>query len=166
MGFFLLGQKYILSYGEAKMLNKRKGIILLPLLIYLLIGCATTQTERIPLPNDVRIIPPSSGIPKEATVFSGKWSGVWDGILKHILVVEEINPPEANVIYAWGTAPNWRIYEPNSVRVKGTYADGVLNLSLSNGAKVTYRMLADGTLDGAYELRGNISRTKMVRMKE
>lgn len=59
-----------------------------------------------PLPTDVRVVPPEAAVPQQLAAFSGKWSGVWDGILHHILVVEEITPPHAAVIvYAWGTAP-------------------------------------------------------------
>jgi len=53
--------------------------------LLLLVGCAT-----VPLPADVRIVPPSTEVPKEFAAFSGKWQGVWDQTLDHILVVEEI----------------------------------------------------------------------------
>ena len=55
----------------------------------LLAGCA-----MVPLPSDVRIIPPGPGIPTEVAAFSGKWQGVGDETLDHILVVEGKSVPD------------------------------------------------------------------------
>jgi hypothetical protein len=73
---------------------------------------SATPPSIASLPSDVRIVPPEAAGPQQLAAFSGKWSGVWDGILQHVLVVEEITPPHAVVIYAWGTAPQWQIAQP------------------------------------------------------
>ncbi len=127
-----------------------------------LFSCATIP---VPLPSDVRVVTPPPTIPKELAAFSGRWSGVWDAILDHILVVEEINPPHADVIYAWGTSALWFIDRPGWSRVKGEFVESALKLSLPRPATVIYRMRADGKLDATYEWEGGISQAKMTRIK-
>ena len=59
----------------------------------------------VPLPANVEITPPAAVVPPALAAFTGRWAGQWDGLLPHILIVEEVQPPHARVIYAWGTAP-------------------------------------------------------------
>jgi hypothetical protein len=127
---------------------------------------AATSPSIAPLPLDVRIIPPEAAVLQQLAAFSGKWSGVWDGILHHVLVVEEITPPHAVVIYAWGTAPQWQIAQPGWGRVQGEFVDGALKLSLRRPATAMYRLQPDGTLDATYEWAGGISRANLTRVKE
>jgi hypothetical protein len=105
-------------------------------------------------------------VPKQVAEFSGKWFGVWDNILDHTLVVEEIDPPHVIAIYAWGASAQWRIDRPGWSRVRGELIDGRLKLSLPRPATVIYRMLPDGSLDATYEWQGGTSRAKMKRMAE
>lgn len=65
---------------------------------------ATRPTTSIPLPQDMKIVPPNPNLPPDIKSFSGKWFGVWDRILQHVLVVEEIDPPHVIAIYAWGAS--------------------------------------------------------------
>jgi hypothetical protein len=141
---------------------------LLLLAALLLAGCATPirPTAPIPLPQDVQIVAPEPTLSSEIKVFSGKWFGVWDGVLEHILVVEQINPPTAEAIYAFGRATSWNIQNPNFTRVQGQIEPGVLKLTLGRPATVIYRLQSDGTLDATYEWRGGILRTKMKRLDQ
>jgi len=41
----------------------------------------------VQLPPDLRIVTPGPTVPKEMAEFAEKWSGVWDNILDHILIV-------------------------------------------------------------------------------
>ncbi len=122
------------------------------------------------LPPDVRVIPPGPDIPKEVASYSGWWGGVWDRVLPHILVVEEITPERitepasAVAIYAWGDAPQWRI-RPGWTRFRGRFLRGELHLArFPNGAQVIYRMRPDDTLDATYDLRGEIARARLRRL--
>jgi hypothetical protein len=128
-------------------------------------GSATLPSVA-PLPLDVRIVPPETAVLQQLAAFSGKWSGVWDGLLHHVLVVEEITPPHAVVVYAWGTAPQWQIAQPGWSRVQGEFVDGALKLSLRHPATAMYRLQPDGTLDAIYEWAGGISRANLTRVKE
>ena len=129
------------------------------------IQCVSAQVFA-PLPDSTTIVPPDPALPPDLRAFSGKWSGSWEGMLDHILVVEEITPKEATFVYAWGTCPAWNIREPGWVRVKGTLEDGALRASLPNGAAVTYTLTSDGKLSGTYSFRGRISRAQMTKVVE
>lgn len=141
---------------------------LLLLAALLLAGCATPTrpTATIPLPQDVKIVAPEPTLSPEIKAFSGKWVGVWDRILEHILIVEQINPPNATAIYAHGKAASWNIADPNFFRVQAQIEPGVLTLILGRPATVTYRLQSDGTLDASYEWRGGRSYTKMKRLDQ
>jgi len=164
-----------------KIINGISFYVVTLLFLCFVIGCESLQglqlkhteaslpqaSASVPLPSDLRIVQPSTGVSKELGVFSGKWTGVWDGILNHILVVEEINPPHAIAVYAYGAAREWGIDRPNWSRVRGEFIDGTtLKLSLPRPATVIYRMRQDGTLDATYEYARGTSRAKMTRMKE
>lgn len=85
----------------------RTHLVLLLLATLLIIGCAT-GAALVPLPDDVKVAPPASDIPPELRAYSGRWYGVWDGVLPHVLVVEEIlAPDQVKVIYAWGHSMQW-----------------------------------------------------------
>ena len=140
----------------------------LVLVSLLSVGCATPTrpTATIPLPQDVKIVAPEPTLSPEIKAFSGKWFGVWDGILEHILVVEQINPPNTTVIYAIGKAPSWDIANPSFSRVQAQIEPKVLKFSSRRPATVTYRLQSDGTLDATYEWSGGISRAKMKRLDQ
>ncbi|MGH8066892.1 MAG: amidohydrolase family protein [Candidatus Entotheonellia bacterium] len=114
----------------------------------------------VPLPASLEVIPPEPGIGPDMAFFSGAWSGLWYGILEHRLVVEDIDPPTARVIYAVGAG----VGRPNWTRVRGEIVEGSLTLILSRPATVTYRRQPDGTLEATYEWAGGRSRARMTRM--
>lgn len=114
-------------------------------------GTAEANYDDVPLPADLKVVPPDPNLPQEYAKFSGKWYGIWDSnILKHVLVVEEIDQAGARVVYAWGTAPAWWIDQPGWVRVKGQFTKGSLVIETQR-ATVTYRMHEDGTLCATYK---------------
>ena len=156
------------SQGGTEMSLIKASSVLLTVIL-LVVGCASTATPpsaAIPLPLIVEITPPSPNLPPEIRAFSGKWYGVWDGILDHILVVEQINPPDAMSIYATGEAAAWNIKTGGFTRVKGKIEPGKLTLFLTRPATVTYRLKPDGTLDATYEWRNGIVRAKMKRLDQ
>ena len=124
----------------------------------------TSERSTTPLPDDVRIVTPGPEVPADEAAFSGKWigelKGKWRGIvegtLTHTLVVEEFrheslaSPTTAIVVFAWGTVSQWGL-SPGWHRLRATFERGMLRLTLPSGARVTYQMSADGTLNGTYE---------------
>ena len=79
-----------------------RGRVLFGLGLVVLMAMAGCAPRGVPLPNDVKVIPPSSDAPRQAAAFSGKWVGAWDIKLDHVLVVERIEGNKAHVLYAWG----------------------------------------------------------------
>jgi CubicO group peptidase (beta-lactamase class C family) len=116
------------------------------------------------LPHDVAIVPPQSSIPVERAAFSGQWAGLWEGVVPHILVVEQITPDSAVAVFAWGMARQWNIHQGRWTRVPARFVDGALQLKLQRPATVTYRLQSDGTLDATYEGAWDWGRATMCRM--
>lgn len=145
-------------------------------------GLAITSPQQagVSLPDDVRIFPPPRDVSQDEAAFSGKWAGElkgkWRGLvegsLPHILVVEEIRRDSsvgtatAIVVFGWGTAPWWSV-SPGWYRLRGTFEGSLLHLTLPSGAQVTYRIGGDGSLDATYErVDFGTLRATMQRMPE
>ena len=99
------------SKKEERNMMDKKSWLLVILVIVGLTACATTQSviKEPPLPNDINIVSPSSALPKEIAVFSGKWIGRWSWGGDAILVVEEIQDTWAKVVYSLGDTPRANI---------------------------------------------------------
>ena len=69
-------------------------------------GAAETDP---PLPPNITIVAPADDVSPAHVLFSGMWRAKWDGVLDHILVVEEVDTKGATVVYATGIAPEWGI---------------------------------------------------------
>jgi len=115
-------------------------------------GSLLPSASDVPLPADVKIIPPAPTIPRELALFSGKWFGVWGNCLPGIIVVESIEPPNAEFIYAYGTCQFFHIYKSAWLRVAGKFEAGVLNGTLNgDGPHVAFKLNNDGTMAGDYK---------------
>jgi hypothetical protein len=129
----------------------------------LAVACAATS---VALPPDTKVETPASSVPREQAAFAGKWQGVWDGKLPHILVVERITPEGVDVIYATGHSMEWRM-SPSWTRAKGKFVDTrTLAVTLSRPATATYVMQPDGTIDATYEWAGPRAKARLERVKE
>jgi hypothetical protein len=131
-------------------------------LLLLTTGCGGALVS---LPDNVRVQAPAANVPANATAFSGKWEGNWDGALPHVLVVEEVTATTGSVIYAWGDSAQWNIRAGFS-RQKGTIENNVLVVRLLRPATATYRMQPNGTLDASYEWSGGIARATMRKVTQ
>src|SRR5215470_2976789 len=100
-----------------------------PVLVGLLLATTGCGGAVVSLPDNVRVQAPASTVPQNAAAFSGKWGGVWDGELPHVLVVEEVTSDGASVIYAWGDSEAWGM-RAGYRRVEGTISDNVLVVKL------------------------------------
>ena len=69
-------------------------------------GLAQTLPRNVPLPPDLQLHLPNDTLPPEVKGFVGKWVGTWDGILDHVLIVEDsASAEQVSVVYAFGLAP-------------------------------------------------------------
>ena len=123
------------------------------LLILVLFCFGSAMAAQVPLPRDFNIVPPSADLPKEIGAFSGRWEGTWDGLMETILIVEEIGPEKAKIIYAWADAPAWN--------VKQGYKRYIAEVI--SGGKTTLNFIADNKAKFVVELGADFETIKMVR---
>ena len=118
------------------------------------------------IPSDMMIIAPSFRVPSALRAFSGKWFGISDGILDHILVVEIINDNmEVSAIYSWGVAYQWNINQPGWQRYNGKFQNQKMILTdEKNKIKITYMFNSDSTLYETYERPGVFTLTTLTRI--
>lgn len=122
--------------------------------------CATA------MPPDYQVTPPGSDVPEKFARLSGIWNGKWDGILCHVLIVEEVSTDGSVVaVYTWGTAPGSNINTAGYVRLKGKFKVGSLKLDeFENGARASYRY-ADGKLNGVYANNSGFSKATLAKIQ-
>lgn len=96
--------------------------------------------DGVPLPEATELVAPS-----ERDGFAGAWSGLWGHRLKHILVVDNVQPDgNAEVIYAYGDMVSWGItrdWQKYPAQIEGD----TLTV-LGNGFVTNYRKLPSGVL--------------------
>lgn len=140
-------------------------------LALLFLGCAinllqtTLAHAQFPLPQDIQIVAPGVNVPVQTAAFSGIWAGgAWDGILPHVLIVENVSASgEASVIYSYTDAPDWNTKAGFS-RVQGMIENGQLTFTLRKGkARVEYVIGAGGDLNGTYTLGRTVSKVFLTK---
>jgi len=116
------------------------------------------------LPADAQVIPPGPEVADSLARFSGKWFGVSDGVLDHLLLVENISASgEVDAIYAWGVAYQWGV-RPGWERFKGAFQGNTLVLKAPNRPlTITYEIRRDGSMDSWYIRPGIRSYTELVK---
>ena len=136
---------------------------------FLVTGCAEEFPLVAPMPPDLRIVPPPSGVSQEHARFSGRWVGKWDDQLEHILIVELEVPAgqatEVVAVYSWG-AGALGVGLPGWSRVRGRIEGQSLRLDLPRvQATVVYSMQPDGATLMAEYWRGDqvTARARLTR---
>jgi hypothetical protein len=126
---------------------------------------ASLVLAHVALPPDVRIEPPGKEVSAAAAAFSGIWAGgAWDGILPHVLIVEQVSATgEAAVIGSWGDAPDWQTTQ-GYTRVQGQIDNSRLTLIYpSCGARAEYAIDAQGSLQGTYTRGSAVGKIALIR---
>jgi hypothetical protein len=97
-----------------------------------------------PLPDNITVQPPAGDVSADVAAFSGVWAGRWMGGRRHTLVVERAEGRTLQLVYSWGEGKLADNPNPGFRRVAGKVAeDGALQLTMGNGADVTYRLAGD-----------------------
>ena len=103
-----------------------------------------------PLPSDLRVIPPAAGAPARWAAFSGAWTGKWvNSGRPAALIVEEVGPRDAIVVYSLGAAGD-RPPAPAWFRRKARIADDRLIVELFHNERVVYVRGEGGGLAGTW----------------
>jgi hypothetical protein len=117
------------------------------------------------LPKNLDMVAPGPGINENTARFFGKWFGVADGVLDHLLVVEKIHSSNnIDAIYAWGTAPQWNIYKPGWERFNGIIENQKLILT-DGSAVITYEFKSNRQLHATYERPGVYSIIELTKIE-
>ena len=97
-----------------------------------------------PLPPDLRVLPPAAGMPARFASFSGVWTGKWMGSDRPAaLIVEEVGPRDAIIVYSLGAAGN-RPPAPVWFRRKARMTNDLLVVELSHAERVVYARSDNG----------------------
>ncbi|MBI4824878.1 MAG: hypothetical protein HY807_00445 [Nitrospirae bacterium] len=80
-------------------IKKNIFLILISFVMFSLIGCVTTPP---PLPEDLKLIPPSSDVLPEIAAFAGVWEGKWSMNQDTVIVIEKIDNQKAYIIWSKG----------------------------------------------------------------
>jgi hypothetical protein len=141
------------------------GLVSLVSINGLLAGTEWKETE---ISKDIRmnykpnIIPPGPDVATDIAAFSGRWEGKMDSYkVEWILVVEEITPKKAKVIFGWNgfptTSPVVGAATNDSQRLQGEVIPGSKpRLKISTGdVRLTFEPgNSPGTLNGVREFKG------------
>ena len=102
--------------------------------------------DDVPLP-DAAVPASTRDVPAPYSQFAGAWAGRWGNMLDHILIVEAISKSgEAQVIYATGDQPEWKMnhsWERRTARIAGSHM-------AVQGISATYDVMPDGRLSARH----------------
>jgi len=137
----------------------KKTMILLVAMTVLMISFThitnSSASSTIPLPDDLKVIPPNPSLPENIKALSGKWAGEWiwrGGSLQTILVVEEIlSETKATIVYAAANGP-WNRFECE-IWTKGKKT-GIFFKGPDSGRKFEFTLKDNGSLTGAAAFSG------------
>lgn len=118
------------------------------------------QAVEAPIPPAVR----GAGKPGRQDR-TGIWTGAWNDVLPHALIIQEISGDNAKAIYAWGLADQWGVRKRGWKHLDGVITGDTLTLSPDPQTEATYRFRRDGTLD-AVQVRGNQVRRATLRRRK
>ncbi len=103
-------QDRIIDFITNRKLDKEHSVFeLAPIKYKQLMKSKPAAANKIPLPNDITIMPPSPDLPKALAAISGHWEGSWELTPDFKLIVSNISTDEAEIIYAFNSAPRWRL---------------------------------------------------------
>ena len=120
------------------------------------------------LPADVNIqCFDASGLSDSQASFCGIWGeGKWDHVLPHCLAVEKVEASgAARIVYTWGKAPQWRIYDSGFYRVKAVIKENTLKSKLPSEASIKYQ-IRGGQLRGEYRRGSFHNQVTLKRFEE
>jgi len=147
--------------AHERMLTMRLPLAFLSSLLFY--SAAYAAECDTPLPDDVKIIPPSSSVPANLAKFSGQWGPAkWDDKLCHNMIVEEVTDDgKASVIYSWSVFKDWYVNKPGYRRITFDLVGDKL-ISSGKRAIIKYWMVGD-EIHGTYQTGTFISQIVLKR---
>jgi dienelactone hydrolase len=118
--------------------------------------------DGVPIPDDAKVVPPSAAVPENQQRFLGAWVGRWGAGLKHILIVESLQPDgSASVIYSWGDSPGLSITR-GFIRIGANLSGDTLTIASSFTA--TYKLTSATSATASYRRGEGRSQADMVKL--
>ena len=141
-----------------------KRLVALAMIIHIVPSAAFADrlVDGVPIPDDAKVVPASAAVPEGLQQFLGAWVGRWGAGLKHILIVESVQPDgSASVIYGWGDSPRLSITRGYSRLGASVSGD---SLTIEGSVTTTYK-LTSATSATALRQRGdNRAQADMVKV--
>lgn len=100
----------------------------------------TSPFKDVPLPDDLTITRPETGLTETQQKLSGLWAGSSDKNWNHILTVEALDKTGGQVIFALGKNASEGVQQGFWVRLESVWKDGQLVVPLQGGRKAVYRL--------------------------
>ncbi len=142
-------------------LAKRLFVLAMVMHIVPSVAFAYWLVDGVPVPDDAKVVSPSAAVPESQQRFLGAWVGRWGGGLKHILIVESVEPDgSASVIYSWGDNPDFSI-TPGFVRLGAKLSGDVLTIATSFTA--TYELTSATSATASYRRGEGRSQADMMK---
>jgi dienelactone hydrolase len=136
----------------------------LALVIYIVPSAAFADwlIDSALIPDDARVVPPSAAMPESQQGFLGAWVGRWGDAVKHILIVESVQPDgTASVIYAYGVYPGLSI-SPGFRRLSAKVSGDALTIEDSFTA--TYKLTSATSATASYRRGERSYQADMVKV--
>jgi len=141
-----------------------KRLVVLALVIYIVPSAAFANwlIDSALIPDDARVVPPSAAVPESQQRFLGAWVGRWGDAVKHILIVESVQPDgSASVIYAYGVYPGLSI-TPGFRRLGAKVSGDALTIEDSFTA--TYKLTSATSATASYQRGERRYQADMVKV--
>ncbi len=116
--------------------------------------------NSVPLPANTDIAAPGPDVPANLAAFSGKWGGIWDGVLPSLVVIESVSATgDVRGVYAWGA---YGTTTPGSTRFR-TKINGNA-FTWGGGTKFDF-VMKDGKLHGERTVSGSLNTVVMSKVQ-
>jgi dienelactone hydrolase len=123
---------------------------------------ADRTVDGVPIPDDVGIAADTAATSDSGRSFLGAWIGRWGGTLKHILIVESLQPDgTARVVYAVGDNPDANITR-TWLRLPAILRDDTLTITRPFTA--TYRLTSATTATASFQSARGRSQADMAKL--
>jgi dienelactone hydrolase len=123
---------------------------------------ADMLVDGVLIPDDAKVVSPSAAVPESQERFLGAWVGRWGSALKHILIVESVQPDgSASVIYGWGDSPGLSITR-GFIRLGANLSGDTLTIASSFTA--TYKLTSATSATASYRRGEGRSQADMVKV--
>jgi hypothetical protein len=126
------------------------------------LAAALDCQRMLPLPADVRVVPPAPEVPEALARFSGAWSGAWRDSRGadaqcNVLVVEDVHANGfARVVYSVGVSPTLGTTAAYQTRTTARLVDGTLRFVLPTASRPVLAYRLDGSeLTGTFNAGGS-----------